>query len=397
MASTLLFGSGSVILIAGGLSRAVSAFGISPETKVGKRNFSKREKMFDLSFVKSYILRANSPEEYLLALAVFVGSVAAFLLGRRLLVEVSRRSKNRYDDAVTAMVYSIGRGAYLSIAAVLGLRMLNLPAWTDKVFFLIVLLVCAYYAARVLTVLIDHLGEHILQSHQDDHHAAAAAGLLSGIVKILVWVGAGLFVLANLGVNITSLIAGLGVGGLAVALALQGILKDLFASFSLFFDKPFTIGDMIDVDGNKGVVQKIGIKTTRLRSLTGEEIIVPNQDLTSARVHNYKRMRKRRVSFTVGVIYETPGEKLRKIPAIIEEIITSIPDLEFSRAHFKSFDDWALTFEVVYFVLTRDYDLYMDTRQKINLALKERFEKEGIEMAYPTSVVYRKDLNSSEK
>ncbi len=195
-------------------------------------------------------------------------------------------------------------------------------------------------------------------------------------------------VLDNLGVNITTLVAGLGVGGIAIALAVQNILSDVFCSVAILVDKPFQVGDFIIVGDMMGTVEKIGIKTTRVRSLSGEQLVFSNADLVNSRIRNYKRMQERRVVFSFGVIYQTPADKLEHIPAMVKEIIESVDQARFDRTHFKQFGDSSLDFECVYYVLSRDYNLYMDIQQKINLELFTRFEKEGIEFAYPTRTLY---------
>jgi small-conductance mechanosensitive channel len=199
---------------------------------------------------------------------------------------------------------------------------------------------------------------------------------------------AGIFIMSNLGFDVTSLVAGLGIGGIAVALALQSVLSDVFSSFSIYFDKPFQAGDFIIVGQHMGIVKHIGIKSTRIQTLQGEELIISNKELTSARVQNFKKMEKRRITFTFGVTYQTPVKKLKKIPEMVKEIVAKIELADLDRVHFRKYGDFSLNFEVVYYVKIPDYGKYMDTQQEINLALKERFEKEGIEFAYPTQTIF---------
>jgi small-conductance mechanosensitive channel len=211
---------------------------------------------------------------------------------------------------------------------------------------------------------------------------------LMPIIKFCVWVIGVIFLLDNLGFKITTVVAGLGIGGVAVALAAQAILKDLFGYFSILFDRPFEIGDLIAVGDIKGRVKKVGVKTTRLTSLSGEQLIFSNADLTDSRVQNYRRMERRRVAFDLGITYETPTAKLKEIPAIVEKIISGVDGAVFDRAHFKSYGDFNLAFEIVYFVLGGDYGKYMDIQQEINLAIFEAFAKRKIDFAYPTQKVY---------
>lgn len=213
-------------------------------------------------------------------------------------------------------------------------------------------------------------------------------GLLSFLGKLLLWVMVVLMALDNLGMNITALVASLGIGGVAVALAVQNILSDLFASLSIAIDKPFVIGDFVMVDDMMGTVEHVGLKTTRLRSLAGEQIVFANNDLLQSRLRNFKRMSQRRCSFNFGVNYATTADQLAQIPVTVEAIVKSQPQVTFGRAHFKSFGESSLDFEVVYFVLSGDYDLYMDVQQAINLLLVRSFEQEGIGFAFPTRTVH---------
>jgi small-conductance mechanosensitive channel len=213
-------------------------------------------------------------------------------------------------------------------------------------------------------------------------------GLLSFLGKLLLWVVVMLMALDNMGMNITALVASLGIGGVAVALAVQNILGDLFASLSIAIDKPFVIGDFVMVDDMMGTVEHVGLKTTRLRSLAGEQIVFANNDLLQSRLRNFKRMSQRRCTFHFGVTYSTSADRLAQIPITIEAIVKSQPQVTFGRAHFKSFGESSLDFEVVYFVLSGDYDLYMDVQQAINLLIVRSFEHEGIDFAFPTRTLH---------
>ena len=211
---------------------------------------------------------------------------------------------------------------------------------------------------------------------------------LRAIAVFAVWIAGLLFLLDNLGFDITAVIAGLGIGGIAVALAAQALLGDLFSYFVILFDKPFELGDFLIFDDVLGSVERIGVKTTRLRSLGGELIVVSNSDLTNSRVRNYKQMQRRRVVFKVGVVYGTEPEAVRAIPAIIESIIGDEQLAAFDRAHFASYGDWSLVFEVVYYVASPDYNLYMDVQERINIAIYDAFAERGIEFAFPTQTLH---------
>ncbi len=211
------------------------------------------------------------------------------------------------------------------------------------------------------------------------------------VSKVIIWGIGVIFLLDNLGFRISSVLAGLGIGGVAVALASQTILGDLFNYFVILFDRPFEIGDFIVIDGYLGSIEHIGIKTTRLRSLSGEQLIFSNTDLCGARVRNYKRMLRRRVAFQIGVTYDTPADRLREIPDQIRTIITGIDGTLFDRAHFSAFGEFSLVFDVVYYVLGSDFNQYMDIQQTINLGIKAELETAGVAFAFPTRTLHFAD------
>jgi len=216
------------------------------------------------------------------------------------------------------------------------------------------------------------------------------------IFNFIIWVVGFVFLLDNLGFEISAVIAGLGIGGIAIALAAQAILGDLFSYFVIFFDRPFEIGDFVNLGGEfVGTIEYIGIKTTRIRSLSGEQIVASNTDLTNSRVRNFKRMERRRVVFKLGVIYQTTAEQLEEIPKIVREIIESKEDTVFDRGHFAAYGDFSLNFEFVYFIIGPDYVKYMDTQQKINMEIYRTFENKGIEFAYPTQTLFVSKENNS--
>jgi small-conductance mechanosensitive channel len=226
------------------------------------------------------------------------------------------------------------------------------------------------------------------ERHAQDPSSSSAAVAISFLARLVIWAVVLLVALDNLGVHVTSLIAGLGIGGVAVALAVQNILGDLFASVSIMLDKPFEIGDFVVVGDLMGTVEHIGLKTTRVRSLSGEQIVFSNGDLLASRIRNFKRMNERRIVFTLGVVYQTPPDKLAAIPAMVRAIVQAQPDVRFDRAHFARFGDFALVFEVVYFMTKPDYTLYMDAQHAINLAILRAFAEERIEFAYPTQSLF---------
>ena len=224
-----------------------------------------------------------------------------------------------------------------------------------------------------------------------DRAAVGSLGIIGFVLNVVIWAMVLLLTLDNLGIDITALIAGLGIGGIAVALAVQNVLGDLFASLSITLDRPFVVGDFLIVGDYMGSVEYIGIKSTRLRSLSGEQIVIANSDLLSSRVRNYGRMQERRVVFETRVTYETDPDHIERIPTLIREIIESQPDTRFDRSHFAKHSPASLDFETVFYVLSADYNKYMDIQQRINLRLHRELLAMGVGFAYPTQKVYLVD------
>ena len=223
----------------------------------------------------------------------------------------------------------------------------------------------------------------------DDPGFATAIGAVGFLGRLILWVVLLLtFLKTALDMDISAFVASLGIGGIAVALALQNVLGDLFASLSILLDKPFVIGDFIVVGDMAGTVETVGLKTTRIRSLSGEQLIFSNSDLLGSRVRNYKRMEERRVAFEIGVVYGTSSKDLKAIPELVRIAVESQDNTRFDRSHFKGFGDSALEYESVYYMKVPDYAAYMDTQQAINLVLYEEFEERGVEFAYPTRTVF---------
>ncbi|GBE02177.1 low conductance mechanosensitive channel YnaI [bacterium BMS3Bbin06] len=270
----------------------------------------------------------------------------------------------------------------------LSTRSLTLNAALNKIIYTLGVIVLTLFGIRFLVALINYSIEtYLLKKEKDAIRERNLKGIIT-VIKVVIW-GLGItFLLDNLGFKISSVIAGLGIGGVAVALAAQAVLGDLFSYFAIFFDRPFEVGDFIIVGEYMGSIEDIGIKTTRIRSLGGEQLVFSNTDLTNSRVRNYKRMEKRRVVFKLGVTYQTSLQQLKEIPLIITGIIKKINDTAFDRAHFSSYGDFSLIFEVVYYVIGSDYNKYMNIQQEINLEIMEEFEKRRIEFAYPTQTIF---------
>lgn len=341
----------------------------------------------------AYNIFNNTVKDYLLAAFTLIALFTALMLFKQLLLgrlrKFAEKTANNFDDFIVSLLAQIGPPVFLAASLYYASSGIQLSGAirTGIRYFLVI-------AVTVRAILIFQeivryaISESYRRSRPEDPVAEGVTRSITQIIRWAIWILGAVFVLDNFGVNISALVAGLGIGGVAVALASQTILGDLFSAFSIFVDKPFEIGDFVIVDDLMGTVEHIGLKTTRLRSLSGEQLVISNSDLTKSRIKNYKRMQVRRVVFKIGVVYDTPLEKLKKIPELIKTILQKTEGVKIDRSHFQSFGDFALIFETVYFVQSADYNVYMDKQQWINFALKETFEREGIFFAYPTQTLY---------
>ncbi len=334
----------------------------------------------------------NDLLRWLIGLAVAVGSYFTLRtvrgLVRRRLARLAERTSFAFDDVVVSVLGATHTITFLAAAVYLGSQALIVGGRAHEMIargFVVVLLIqFALWANRALQALLDryHADESLGPGRRTGLAAIGFVGRLVLFTLVL------LLALENLGIHVNTLLAGLGISSLAVALALQNVLGDLFASLSIVFDKPFEIGDFIIVDQHLGTVEHVGLRTTRIRSLSGEQLVFSNNDLIKARVRNFKRMAERRVLFSVGVTYDTPREKVARIAGTIRGIVEAEEKVRFDRSHFKEFGAFSLNFETVYWVLDPDYTLYMDIQQRINLAIMDAFQSEGIEFAFPTQTLF---------
>lgn len=318
----------------------------------------------------------------------FVFRIIISFTGRRLAV-IARRTKTDIDDAILAVVRDTKFVFLLILSLYIGLQFVALPETVSRIIQIFVLIVVFLQVGFWGNALISFwISREVQKKQAEDPASASAYGVITFFARLVLWLVVILLALDNLNIEITPLITGLGIGGIAIALAVQNILSDVFNSVSIVLDKPFEVGDFIIVGDFMGTVERIGVKTTRLRSLSGEQLVFANSDLIGSRVKNYKRMNERRIVFSFGVVYQTSADKVETIPVMVKEIIESIDKIRFDRAHFQKFGDSALIFEVVYYLLDVDYNFYMDVQQEINLKLCRKFETEKIEFAYPTQTLY---------
>lgn len=340
----------------------------------------------------NHIILGNRVQDYLVSLGMLAGLCLAVKLADWIIIirlkTLAEKTENRYDDWLISALDKRGVPLLYLGAAYLSLRHLALSPLAQRIANIAVGAVLAWLAVRLVALLIERGLEIYSRRRSGGGEPPAAMRGLMGLAKFILWLVAGLILLDNVGVKVSALVAGLGIGGLAVAFAAQKVLGDLFSYFSIFFDRPFEIGDFVIVGEFQGTVEHIGIKSTRVRSLSGEQLIFSNTDLTSSRLRNYKRMVNRRVAFKITVPYQTDPAKVKRISGIIEKIIRNIPGAMFDRAHLASLGESSLVYEVVYFVEGGDYLKYMDIQQRINLGIMEAFAREKIDFAYPTQTVF---------
>lgn len=338
------------------------------------------------------VVFGNSLHAYVLTVLGFMVVWALFYGIRHYIFRLLARPADPKATEVRQFLQSLLRNihpwVFPLIAFSIAAERLTIAPALNKGINLVTMAVVTYTVVRILGDLITFLITRTrISTHGNDPVVKSTNHNIATLVKVSVWAAGIMFFLDNAGFNVGTFVAGLGIGGIAIALAAQAILGDTFSSFAIALDKPFEVGDFIIVDDLQGHVEHIGLKTTRVRSLGGEMLVLANSDLTKSRLRNYKKMYRRRIVFTLGVVYDTTPEQLRRIQAIIIEAVKAQKNVEFDRAHFKSFDDWALTFETVYFVLKPEYNAYMDVQQEINLKIHAAFIAENLSMAFPTRTI----------
>jgi small-conductance mechanosensitive channel len=309
------------------------------------------------------------------------------ILARRL-ESVAKRTATTADDAIVDLLRRTRYFFILTAAFAGAMLFLDLPERAHAIGRLLgtiaLIVQIAIWGNGLITFWFRNYAERKAESDISSRTTIAA---FSFVARAILFTMLSLVALNRLGYDVTALITGLGVGGIAIALAVQNVLGDLFAALAIVLDKPFVVGDTIGVDTFTGTVEQIGLKTTRLRSLNGELLIFSNADLLKGRIRNFKRMQERRIVFTIGVSYDTPPDTVARIPTIIREAIVAQQRVRFDRSHFVAYGESALNFETVYFVLTADYLTHVDVLQAINLQILRQFAAEKIEFAYPTRTI----------
>ena len=348
--------------------------------------------MTQLDFINQTIL-GNTLMQWTFAITALLLCFILLRLAKRIatnrLAALASSTETQWDDIIIGAIKQTRTVFLLMVSVFLGSMFVQLPERVHSIIqvtFIIFLLTQLGIWLTVTTIsMVEHYSKQTLAKNPAAATTMNAVGFIS---RIVIWSVIALVALDSLGINVTTVVAGLGIGGVAVALAVQNILGDLFASLSIILDKPFVIGDFLIIDEHLGGVEYIGLKTTRIRSLSGEQLIFSNSDLLKSRIRNYGRMFERRVVFNIGVTYSTPRDKLKHIPEIIRNAINSQEKTRFDRSHFMKYGDYALQFETVYYIKSADYNIYMDIQQSIYFAIHEAFEQEQINFAYPTQKLF---------
>ncbi|OGY85355.1 MAG: hypothetical protein A3F54_03000 [Candidatus Kerfeldbacteria bacterium RIFCSPHIGHO2_12_FULL_48_17] len=349
-----------------------------------------------IHFLKSIQLWENSAYDYFVAIFLFLIILIALKIFQSIILtrlkKATSQTRTTLDDIVIDVFAGIHPPFYLFVALFFATRRLQFTPIITRVIDVLLIIAVVYEiiraTQRVVTFAVDAYFTRSKGRKKGDKQTAAVAKVLRVTVGTILWIVGVLVILSNVGVNVTSIIASLGIGGIVLAFAVQNILSDILSSFSIYIDKPFELGDFITIGEDSGTVEHIGLKTTRIRSLAGEEIVIPNSQLTTARLQNYRTLKRRRVSFKIGVIYETPQEKLKEIPAIMAGIIKKHKHATFARTKLTNLADSAIQFETVYHLDTGDYLTYVDIREKIYFDTLKEFAKRNIIMAYPTQRLF---------
>jgi small-conductance mechanosensitive channel len=348
--------------------------------------------------ILDHVYYNNTIREYLITLSAIVLGIVLILAFKRVIIKRlqiwAKRTPGTWDDFIVDGFSRFGIPVIQWVIVYWAIHLLDLSAKTERVIQISTSIIVTYFILRLVSSIVIVLLRSGVQRREHGDEKIKQLGGLMLIINVFIWIVGLVFLLGNWGVEVTPIITGLGIGGIAVALAAQNILGDLFNYFVIFFDRPFEAGDFIIVDDKMGTIEYVGIKTTRLRSLNGEQIIIGNSNLTSSRIHNYKRMERRRVIFSIDVEYGTSLEVVKKIPSLLKSIVQEQGNITFDRAHFAAYKDWSLRFEVVYYVLSADFNIYMDIQQIINFRIYEEFEKQKIAFAFPTqSLVVKNGAN----
>lgn len=335
----------------------------------------------------------NSILSYIISLVTFIllYYLSLFLKARILkkIKDLASKTETKIDDVIVDNIIKIKKIEIIIISFYFSIRIL--PHLDQRILTVSTLLFLAVVIYRVIKI-IDSLTSVAFESLTEtpEESQQRSLNIIRNIIKIFLWLVGLLFLLHNAGFNIGSILTGIGIGGVAVALASQTILKDIFNFFVILLDKPFKIGDFILIQSFNisGVVEEIGLKTTKIKTLSGETAVITNSKITEEVIQNFSKMKERRVVVKISIVYNTPLEKIKEVNKIVEQAVKRQKTVRFDRANFVKFSDYSLDFEFVYYVLSSDYNQYLDINEKILLDIAESFKKHSIEFAYPTQSIY---------
>jgi small-conductance mechanosensitive channel len=357
-------------------------------------NFSLNVTPVDLRFMDK-VWMGNSMREYIFALILFVASAALMKLISYLIIRILEHIDKKHPTQAKEIVVRILRALQLPLFIIIALKIstkfVDIPPVVEVILKYAMLIIITYYVVRAINAVIYHSSKKIIERREREDHDAdrTLMTFLTNVLCGVIWIIGFLFVLDSFGVNVSKIVTGLGIAGIAVAFALQNVLGDIFASVSIYFDKPFKPGESIVFNGDEGEIIRTGIKSTRIKLLRGEELVVSNKYLTETKLQNLSRMEKRRVKQELNVVYGLAKKKLEKIPAMLEALVKKYKkEVEFGRCHLKSLKEYSVEFELIYYIKNNNYKQFMDIQQKITLDILELFEKENIQFAFPTRVVY---------
>ncbi len=353
--------------------------------------------MINIAVIKDYLSQAlsNRPEvlskvfwgntffDYLIAFFVFIVVILILRIFKEFIIvklkNFAKHTKTKIDDVLVRVIDSVGWPLYVILSFYLAFLFIRIPEAIEKYFPTVIFVFLVFYIVKAVQVLIDYSTERaVSEDEKDGKIDRPGLRFVGKLTKVIVWAFGFIVILRSFGYNVTALAASLGIGGIAIAFALQNVLADIFASFAIDIDRPFKVGDFISIGEEMGKVKSIGIKSTRLQSLQGEELVISNKELTNSRIHNFGQMQRRRSVFMIGVAYDTPLKKLEKIPGIIKDILKNIKGVMVDRVYFKEFGTFNLGFEIAYFFKSANFNDFVKVRETINFGIKKAFDKEGI-------------------
>lgn len=343
--------------------------------------------------ILNLVFFGNSVFWYVAAIDIFLASWIVLFLAHKIAIHrlsiLSQKTITKVDDLILNLLLKLGWPVYLIISLNTAIIGLNIEAWILKFINILTLLVLSSYAVVILREGANFWLLNFVKKNDgvDDPRSRSMIYSVGLVAQIFVWIVVSLNILSIFEINITALVGTLGIGGIAIAFALQSILSDVFASFSIYFDRPFAVGDFIQIGLDSGTVEQVGIKSTRIKTLQGQMIIVPNKELTGLRVQNFSQLEARRGKIKFSVVFETPDKLVEAIPKALKVIILKQKDCEFDRSNFEGFGNYGLDFEAVYYVKNSEYKVFMDIQQVINLEFKAYLEKNNIKIAVPNSVL----------